>query len=214
MYYKGLTGSRQFNINIENSDTDYSVITKDIKNNYVKSRNDDFHYLSPTEVISYIFEDDKWINAWKVIGTLFSKPVIETEFSKYLLEIREELIRSNLPRFGKIMLDYSKVMNPYNNGKIGESPTKRTAYAIIFLNAYINYATKEISFEEAFKLSDELTEFVRGIRLETIPCEIQMEKLNSMMEEAKNLKRFYDKEPDLITFNRIKSNMKILLNIE
>ena len=214
MYYKGLTGSRQFDINTENSDTDYSVITNDIKNNYTKSRNDDFHYLSPTEVISYIFEYNKWINAWKVIGTLFSNPVIETEFSRYLLEVREELIRSNLPRFGKIMLDYSKVMNPYNNGKIGESPTKRTIYAIIFLNAYINYATKEISFEEAFKLSDELTEFIKGIRLKTIPCETQMEKLNSMMEEAKHLKRFYDKEPDLITFNKIKSNMKVLLNIE
>lgn len=213
MYYKGLTGSRQFNINTENSDTDYSVITKDIKNNYAKSRNDDFHYLSPTEVIFYIFEDDKWINAWKVIGTLFSKPVIETEFSRYLLEVREELIRSNLPRFGKIMLAYSKVMNPYNNGKIGESPIKRTMYTIIFLNAYINYATKETTFEEALQLSDELAEFVRGVRLQTVSYEAQMEKLNSMMEEAKCLKWFYDKEPDLVTFNRIKDKMKVLLDI-
>ena len=215
MYYKALTGSQQLRINIATSDTDWSIITNDIRNKPIKCGNDNFHYHLTTDFISYVFDMQEFANAWKGIVTLFSSPVLETEFSRYLLETREKLIASNLPRFGAILLDYAKIMSSQGNGKVklGKQFPKRTVYAITFLNAYINYAMKETTFEEAFKLSDELIEFCRGIKLQAIPYEIQMEKLKSMLAEAESLKWFYDKEPDLDAFNKIKNEMKALLNI-
>jgi hypothetical protein len=40
-----------------------------------------------------------------------------------------------------------------------------------------------------------------------------MEKLQSMLQQAKTVKEFYNKEPDLDIFYRIKNEMKILLDI-
>jgi hypothetical protein len=215
MYYKALTGSQQLHIDIATSDTDWSIITNDIGNKPIKCGNDNFHYHLTTDFISYVFDMQEFANAWKGIVTLFSEPVVETEFSRYLIETREELVASNLPRFGNILLDYAKIMSSQGKGKmeLGRMFPKRTVYAVTFLNAYINYAMKETTFEEAFKLSDELIEFCRGIKLRAIPYEIQIKKLNSMLAEAESLKWFYDKQPDLVTFNRIKNEMKALLDI-
>jgi hypothetical protein len=84
---------------------------------------------------------------------------------------------------------------------------------MIFLNAYIRYATEDISFEEAFKLSEEFKEYLMGIRQQAIPYEEQMEKLKSMLAKAEEVKEFYNKEPDLDTFYKIKNEMQELLGI-
>jgi hypothetical protein len=74
-------------------------------------------------------------------------------------------------------------------------------------------ATENILFEEALRLLEELKEFIMGIRYNKISYETQMEKLQSMLQQAKTVKEFYNKEPDLDIFYRIENEMKILLDI-
>jgi hypothetical protein len=214
--YQALTGSRQFGTNLENSDTDYITITSNpVKLLNERAKGIDLHCYKPESFIYLIFEDERHPDTWRAIYALFSEPVIETEFSKYFLANREQIVSSNLPRFSTIILEYIEHISAQGNNKIplGVKFPKRTTTSMIFLNAYIRYATENISFEEAFKLSEEFKEYLMGIRQQAIPYEEQMEKLKSMLAKAEEVKEFYNKEPDLDTFYKIKNEMQELLGI-
>ena len=215
-YYKALTGSRQFGINTECSDIDYTVITSNpTKLLKERVRGEDIHCFKPEVFLHLIFEDERHPDTWRALYALFSRPIIQTEFSKYFLLHREQIVQSNLPRFSTIFLEYIKHISAQGNNKIplGKQFPKRTITSMIFLNAYIRYATENISFEEAFKLSEEFKEYLIGIRNKRVPYEDQMDRLNSMLKQAEEVKGFYDKEPDLETFYGIKNEMKSLLGI-
>lgn len=211
MYYKALTGSRLYHSNTESSDIDIIVISNKPKSTFKNSDTEDIIIHSPQQFIDYIF--DKPTVSYVRKMALFSKPLVETDFSNYLIADREDLMKSNLRRYGDIHLNYAKDMICQSNNEFWRRFPKRIIIAMRSLNEYINYASKDISFEESLKQSDELVEFIKGIKLRTIPYETQMEKLNSMLAEADSLKEFYNKKPDLVTFERIKNEMKELLDL-
>ena len=220
-YYCALVGSKRFGVDIERSDTDYVVLVLNVNEKTNKNfthaqyNEHNYHYYRNAHFIENLFETENSVNPWYTLGTLFSIPVIETDFSKYLLENREALVKSNLRRFGNSLLNHVKIIGSRNscNRAAGKRFLKSNIYAMLLLNAYINYAKNEITFEAAFKPSEELIKFIKGIRLGTVSYKDQIEKLNSMLAEAELFKSFYNKEPDLITFNKIKSDMKALLNV-
>lgn len=215
-YYKAITGSRQFGTNTEHSDTDYIVITSNpIKLLKERVRGEDLHCFKPDIFLHLIFEDERHPDTWRALYALFSHPTIETEFSKFFISHREQIVRSNLPRFSTIFIEYIKHMSAQGNNKIplGEQFPKRTITSMIFLNAYIRYATENISFEEAFKLSQEFKEYLIEIRNKKVPYEAQMDRLNSMLKQADEVKEYYSKEPDLETFDGIKNEMQSLFGI-
>ncbi len=143
---------------------------------------------------------------------LFSTPVIETDFSNYLLANREKLFASNLPRFSSIFLTYIDVLR--SNETLNKQNQKRIIHLLICVNAYIRYATENILFIEAFEPQEDLKQFILDIRHGLISYEEQMSKLQPMLDQLEQVKDFYNKEPDLETFYEIKKEMMTLLDLE
>lgn len=217
LYYKALTGSRLLGIHTDKSDIDFVIISTESAQYWasMRERGEDFFPRSPAKFIQEVFETTGVWNAWRIIGVLFTEPVVCTPFSEYLTANREQLVASNLKYFGDTVLKYCKKMSEQGNNTYpyGVIFPKRTIYCLIFLNAYIRYATEGIMFKDAFQIPSELKEFILGIRQGVIPYETQMQRLNEMLKNAEQVKEFYNKEPDLETFYRIKNEMKSLLDI-
>lgn len=216
IYYKGLTGSRLWNTNLENSDTDYTMISN-IKIT-VGEKGTDIFYRKASSFVFDLLETDNIIAARYALLTLFSKSVMTTSFSDYVVKHREQLVISNLQRFGWILFENAKSLitdsNKKNGTPQGQQFPKRLIVASIFLNAYIRYAKENISFYDALTvLPDNLKEFIFNIRLNKISYEEQRAVLNKMLEEAQSVKEFYEQEIDLNTFNSIKNTMIQLLKM-
>lgn len=214
IYYKGLTGSCLFGINLANSDIDYIAITKTGAINCIETKQDIFCH-TPKTFITFLFEHNDLLLARLLFLTLFSKPVILTEFSEYILENREKLMRSNLSRFGQILYIYIQTLSNLSKGEIinDKINPKKTVYALIFSNAYIRYATEDITFEQALILPEELKLFIMDIRNGKISDEEQRKIRETIIQKIDSVKTFYDQEPDLDTFYRIKKEMMALLDI-
>lgn len=211
IYLHNITGSHMFNIQIETSDIDYIIINADKRNIFKQViNNQDIHYRNAETFMKLLFHTEGATNCMYNVGYLFTIPVVETKLSTYIIQHREELIASNLPYYEACL---SRTIKALSKQHVGIDNCKRTAYALIWLNAYIQYATKNISFEEALKLPQDLYSFIMDMRSKRVPHEEQIKKLNSMLQQAEAVKEFYNKEPDLETFYRIESEMKAILNI-
>lgn len=194
---------------MDNSDTDVVIIANEPENIEHQSGKD-IHYLSPKEFISIIFEKEPGnYNQF----CLFSKPIVETDFSKFLMENREELMRSNLRRFGGISFRYAQGMSYQGKNQLNRKFYKRTVLALRALNEYIRYATEDIPYEEAMKQPDEQITLVKGLKGGTVSYEEQMAYLQKQLARAEECKSFYDREPDMATFERIRGEMMALLGL-
>lgn len=200
-----------FNIQTETSDIDYIVINSDKRNIFKQmTNNKDIHYRNAETFMKLLFHTKGTTNCMYNIGYLFTIPVVETRLSTYIIQHREELIASNLPYYEACL---SRTIKALSKQHVGLDSRKRTAYALIWLNAYIQYATKNITFEEALKIPQDLYSFIMDMRYGHISYEEQINKLNSMLQQAEAVKEFYNKEPNLDTFYRIESEMRAILNI-
>lgn len=209
IYFEGLVGSRLYGSNVGNSDTDVVVVANEPEN-IERRPGKDIHWFSPEEYISTIFEKEPGnYNQF----CLFSKPMIETDFSKYLMENREELMRSNLRRFGGINYRYAQGMSHQGKNQLNRKFYKRTILALRALNEYIRYATENISYAEAMKQPEEQIALVKGLKGGTVSYEEQMAYLRKQLARAEECKPFYDREPDVATFDRIKGEMTALLGL-
>lgn len=212
IYFKGLAGSRLYGSNTETSDTDI-VVVADNGESIERQYGEDILWNSPQDQFSYIFDDSPVSYIRK--NNLFSQPLIETDFSNYVLEHREELTRSNLRRFGYINYHFAQGMAYQGKGKrqLNRAFPKRTILALRALNEYIRYATEDISYEEATKQPEEQIALVKGLKEKTVSYEEQMAYLQKQLARAEECKAFYDKEPDMETFLKIKGEMKELLGL-
>lgn len=211
VYYKGLVGSHLYGSGLDTSDIDYFVIA-DSRPERIEGV--DIFCTSPQKFVQRMF-DIVIPDYPKQMQHLFSKPVIETEFSEYLLSNREDLIRSNLPRCDKILFSYAQRVSSGNFTHLMRTIpwNKAMINALRCMNEYINYAKNDISYKEAMKQSDDILEFIKGIKMGTVSPKEQLNMLNSMMHESWTYRDFYNKEPDLFTFKRIKSEMKSILDL-
>lgn len=209
IYFKGLVGSRLYGSDVERSDTDIVVITNEPKD-IEHCPGQDIHRLSPREFISFVFDREPGnYNQF----CLFSKPVVETDLSKYLMENREELMRSNLRRFGDISYRYAQGMSYQGKNQRNRKFYPRTIRALRALNEYIRYAEEDISYEEAMKQPEEQIALVKGLKCGTVSYEEQMAYLQKQLARAEECKAFYDKEPDMATFERIRGETVVLLGL-
>ena len=223
IYFVGLTGSKLLNTNIQKSDVDYIVLTNN-PNDVIRQSKPYYVDLICNWSNAFWYQvftseyDTIAANGWSIIGNLCSPAIINTPLSIYLDNNVETLIQSNLPHFGKIILNYvNYIVDNLDFNKWGEEKTKkRIMYALIFMNAYIRYATEaEIEFRQAFRpLPSDLQKFIVDMRNGNIPKSIYLEKLYNTLDKANAIKSFYDKaQPDLETFNKIKLDIKNLLEI-
>lgn len=206
MIYKGLTGSRLFGSNLETSDWDFFLVGIPEERELAGQKGQDAHWVPAENFIHDVF-DHPMPSSTRLFAELFSKPLMESEAATFLVENRELLMQSNLRRFGNIIYTYALGLSYQGAAQWGKRFPKRMVYAIRGLNEYIRYATEDVPFSEAMLQKGELLEFVKAIKARTVSYEEQIEVVNGLLAEAEKCKAFWDREPDLATFKRIKDEM-------
>lgn len=203
MIYKGLTGSRLFGSELENSD--YDIFAVGDCNEFGKIEIGlEFHWLTAKRFLQDIFEKPMPCSH-RLFAELYSKPLIESPAATFLVENREALLQSNLKRFGGIIYKYATIMS--GPPELFDRFPKRTVYAIRGFNEYIRYATEDIPFSEAMLQQGDLLELVKSIKAKTVSYEEILPVLNELAKKAEVCRDFWDKEPDMETFERLKKEM-------
>lgn len=205
MIYKGLTGSRLFGSALENSDYDIFLVGGK-KEGAELEPGENAHWLMAERFINDIFEKTS-PSSTRLFAEIFSRPLIESPAATFLVENRELLLRSNLRRFGGIIYKYAVGLSYQGAEQWGKLYPKRTVYAIRGFNEYIRYATEDIPFSEAMLQQGELLELVKGIKARTVPYEEALPVLDELAKKAEACRDFWNKEPDLETFARLKKEM-------
>ena len=200
--YKAIVGSRSYGLEIKNSDYDIVTTEQTILNSSLPNS----HYikLSKEDFLKKLLLLD---NNCFGIQYFFPYMVLEeSNISKYILEKREEILAANL---NKIYISYMNKANGLSTDldKWYKKFPKRPAYSCLFYR----YASKNISFQEAFKPEENFRQWLLDIRYGKIPLEDILMVNKELKTKSENVKNFYIGKEDKIVLNKTVENLNELL---
>lgn len=215
IYYKGLIGSRLCDINGETSDWDYFIIST--KHNFASyfisdSKNDVF-YFSPEKMMRdwfhNVYQSPPSPLALHCVMNIFSDPVIETPFSAWLVNNRQQIIDSNKPYFGMILLQRARLVlsNPF------EKTPKEIMQATAYIMWYIKYAQHPADFKAIMQFTDEELQYFQNARNMEIPYKDMLNNLQNLYDLSKQYYSFWNQRTDFVTLNRLRNEMANILNV-
>ena len=149
------------------------------------------------------------MNARHNVMNIFSTPVIDTEFSKWLLENRQRILDSNKPFFGTIMLMRTNLalQDPFK-----KSP-KDLVQAMTYLSWYIKYAENKVDFKECMQFSTEELQWFHDVQAMQVPFQDIVTTLQSTMDLARSKFEFWNEKTDFYTVNKLRLEMADLLDV-
>lgn len=204
--YKAIVGSRSYGLEIKNSDydivtTEHTIINSSLPNShYIKLSKEDF-------LKRLLLLDNNCYG----IQCFFPYMVLEeSNISKYILEKREEILAANL---NQIYISYMKKANGLSTDldKWYKKFPKRPAYSCLFYDTLYRYASKNISFQEAFKPEENFRQWLLDIRYGKIPLEDILRVNKELKAKAENVKNFYIGREDKAILNKTVEDLNGLL---
>lgn len=209
--YIAIVGSRSYGLEIKNSDYDIVTTEQTILNSSLPNS----HYikLSKENFLKKLLLLD---NNYFGMQYFFPYMVLEeSNISKYILEKREEILAANL---NQIYTSYMEKANGLSTDldKWYKKFPKRPAYSCLFYDTLYRYASKDISFEEAFKPDGDFKQWLLSIRHNKIPLN-EILKINFELKiKAESVKKYYIGKEDKIILNKTVKDLNDLLktNIE
>lgn len=186
MDYTAIVGSRCHGINIDSSDFD--IVTSAMQKlvfDYPK-----YHIIShPKEkIIKAIIGLEKEAYFTQV---LFPYQFIESNtLTEYIRSNREQIIKNNLASI------YENHMRKARDFSVGIDRyyriyPKRVAYACLYLDMLYKYATKDISFEEAYKPTRNWRDWLINLRYRSIEKDEILLTHSTLYEKATVCESFY-----------------------
>ena len=204
--YKAIVGSRSYGLEIKNSDYDIITTEQTILNSSLPNS----HYikLSKEDFLKTLLLLDN-----NSFGIQYFFPYMileESNISKYILEKREEILAANL---NQVYISYMKKANGLSTDldKWYKKFPKRPAYSCLFYDTLYRYASKNISFQEAFKPEENFRQWLLDIRYGKIPLENILRINKELKTKAENVKNFYVGREDKVVLNKTVEDLNELL---
>lgn len=184
MIYKAVVGSQTYGLSRAYSDLDVAVVSdKKFDRGAFRRNGEDLYLWTPNE-FAMLQQGDS--HSWVVYQMLFPyKFCIENDLTKWLVENREEMIKSLLPSTYKAYMSICEYLARNSRGK-----NKHIAYAIHFRNMLANYA-EGMTFAEAIKSQGADRTFLLSVRNGIAPKELVIEENANARERAKAVAGFY-----------------------
>lgn len=204
--YKAIVGSRSYGLEIKNSDydiitTEQTILNSSLPNShYIKLSKEDFLKRL------LLLENDAYF-----VQMYFPNEILDdSNTSKYILEKREEILAANLDR---IYTAYMKKANGLSTDldKWYKKFPKRPAYSCLFYDTLYRYASKNISFQEAFKPEENFRQWLLDIRYGKIPQKDILMVNKELKTKAENVKNFYIGREDKVVLNKTVEDLNELL---
>ena len=204
--YRAIVGSRSYGLEIKNSDYDIVTTEQTILNSSLPNS----HYikLSKEVFLKMLLLLD---NNCSGVQYFFPYVVLEeSNISKYILEKREEILAANL---NKIYTSYMGKANGLSTDlyKWYKKFPKRPAYSCLFYDTLYKYASKDISFQEAFKPEENFRQWLLAIRYGKIPLKDILMVNKELKTKAENVKNFYIGREDKVILNKTVEDLNELL---
>lgn len=172
--YKMIVGSRVYDLNVEGSDYDILLVDNyqlterhnpcPSQGEYQKS-----HYLlrSFESFIEGLFLEKRSENRADDIQLFFPSQFLINNDNNYLIENREKIIYSNLPKIYEACITRSFNLHTYYNLYYQDFP-KRYMYSIYYLNFLIDYYNKQLC-EYSIKPEKNMKQLMLAIRKGELP---------------------------------------------
>lgn len=198
MIYKSIVGSRSYGLDLSSSDTDIAVVfTKRQREMYSRKHGCDAFLWTPDELaVLQKGSRRRWVDCTMLFPHEFC---IENGLSNWIVEHREEMVKSMLPDIYGVYMSACKdfIRNPDHNNKW-------VMYAIHFRNMLANYA-EGMTFAEALKPQGAYRTFLLSVRNGIAPKELVIEANAKARERAKEVAGFYaEPKADLAILNEFK----------
>lgn len=206
MEYRAICGSRSYGLETENSD--YDVILSSEAEAELPYKH--AHNIKMTE--------DKFLEKLLLLDNdayylqyYFPNEILDnSETTKYILENRESIIRANLDRI------YSAYMKKANGLSTDlelwwKQFPKRAAYSCLFYDTLHRYATRDISFAEAFRPEENFRQWLLAVRRREIQKEEILERNAELRKKAESVAGFYSGVEDVAVLQRACGDLNGLL---
>lgn len=219
IYYEGLCGSRLCNADFADSDWDYIILT-DSRNDSINEdrktnqfQHQDKFYIDVNQFCQSLFVD---ITAFRRFNTsaylveqLFSDPVLDNEFTQWLVAHRQEIFDANRSLFADTMLRQAKnmILCPY------KSSLKLLMRARKYLYWYIEYAKHPGDFLAIRALSPEEKQYLTDVKMMKIPFEQVLFDLKNLLDEAYTYNNFWYGFRDDKKLQELETEMKSLFHL-
>lgn len=204
--YKAIVGSRSYGLEIKNSDYDIVTTERAILNSSFPSS----HYikLSKEDFLKMLLLLDN--NSFGIQYFFPYMVLEESNISKYILEKREEILAANLDRIYTAYMRKADGLSTDLDSWYKKFP-KRPVYSCLFYDTIYRYASKDISFQEAFKPEENFRQWLLAIRYGKIPVKDILMVNKELKTKAENVKNFYIGREDKVVLNKIIEDLNELL---
>ena len=204
--YKAIVGSRSYGLEIKNSDYDIITTEQTILNSSLPNS----HYIKLSKEVFLkkllLLEND----AYSVQMYFPNEILDDSNISKYILEKREEILAANLDRIYTAYMRKADGLSTDLDKWYKKFP-KRPAYSCLFYDTLYRYASKNISFQEAFKPEENFRQWLLDIRYGKIPLEDILRVNKELKTKAENVKNFYIGREDKVVLNKVVEDLNELL---
>ena len=144
-----------------------------------------------------------------IVEQLFSDPVLDNEFSQWLVAHRQEIFDANRSLFADTMLRQAKMMIPHPY----KTSLKLLMRARKYLCWYIEYAKHPGDFLAIRSISPEEKQYLTDVKMMKIPFEQVLSDLKDLFNEAQKYNDFWHVPRDNEKLEKLETEMKTLFQL-
>lgn len=206
MEYRAICGSRSYGIETEASD--YDIVLSSAVDAALPC--DRAHNINLTEERFLrrllLLENNAYY-----MQICFPKEILnDSETAKYIMENRESIVRANLDRIYSAYIRKADGLSR-NLDDLWERYPKRPAYSCLFYDTLHRFATRDISFAEAFRPEEDFRQWLLAVRRREIQKEEILNRNAELREKAESVAGFYSGVEDRAVLQRACGDLNGLL---
>ena len=206
MEYRAICGSRSYGIETEASD--YDIVLSSATDAALPC--DRAHNIPLTEERFLrrllLLENNAYY-----MQICFPKEILDdSETAKYILENRESIVRANLDRIYSAYVGKAGGLARHLED-LWERYPKRPAYSCLFYDTLHRFATRDISFAEAFRPDENFRQWLLAVRRKEIPKDEILSRNAELRKKAESVAGFYSGVEDVAVLQRACGDLNGLL---